>query len=43
MMNKFDGPDDRDFKLVRKAIQDFASMAGDTLRRRKNGKFIPFS
>ncbi|KAK8070308.1 hypothetical protein PG994_006924 [Apiospora phragmitis] len=37
MMNKFEGPDDSQFKLVRYQIQQLASGAKEALRCRRNG------
>ncbi|KAK6859032.1 hypothetical protein PG995_004885 [Apiospora arundinis] len=36
MMNKFEGPDDSQFKLVRHQIQELVSGAKEALRRRRN-------
>jgi hypothetical protein len=37
-MNKFDGPESKNFKLVKNAIRDFANDSSTVLSRRKNCK-----
>lgn len=39
-MNKFDGPDNANFKLVKEAIRQLAINAPTVLSRRKTGKLI---
>ncbi|KAK7959731.1 uncharacterized protein PG986_004585, partial [Apiospora aurea] len=40
MMNKFEGPDDSQFKLVRHQIQQLVSGAKEALRRRRNESIL---
>lgn len=37
-MNKFSGPEDPNFKLVRDSIKDLVQKASDVLELRKTGK-----
>lgn len=39
MMNKFEGPDDPQFKLVRHQIRILVSGAHEVLKRRRNGRY----
>ena len=40
-MNKFDGSDSANFKLVKECIKGFAAQAPSVQSRRKNGSYAP--
>ena len=41
-MNKFDGPDSANFKLVNESIKGLAAQAPSVYSRRKNGNYAPY-